>query len=483
MKTIKLALIVLLFSVMGCTYAQTVSNPSTPWLAQAINQSQIIVIAEVLREQPEANPPQSNDLFAHTVWSLKPPSLYTCRVLQTLRGAIQPTFQVHLPRLVSFSYGQAHLDVKAGDHVLLLLQLGDTSELKPTIHSVPLVKIGKRQVLTRKLVDEDIQSAVVGLLLDSLADPTLRTANAFVLQGVVAPEVPAGLIKYINDPDLYTQSAVLGCLAVNQQVAVIPRIAKLVKEASKQDSGTGYGDMVALPLLDFTTLAAVPYLNPLVVDQVYQLRLTSTMALRQLPDEKSIPYLVLALRDPDYQHVIPSSAWRLLHKIVPALGSTFPKDNAFFLAHKDMETQFIYTWWSDELLGKHILKTPEGQQVVSRTLPADASLAVLNTSLFEPSAKLRRTAMYRLQKAADAASIPYLVLALQDPDGTVAYEAYDTLHRLAPSLGEAQGSEAFGANRESVTAPVYAWWSDYLGGKRPVIPMPSEKLIPLPNGK
>lgn len=187
------------------------------------------------------------------------------------------------------------------------------------------------------------------------------------------------------------------------------------------------------------------------------------LSLAGLADQTSVPYLILALRDPDPQKVIPSSAWGLLHKVIPALKRPM-EESATFYKNRQAETKLLYDWWNDELSGKHIPKTPEGQQVLSRTLPADAPLAVLNTSLFEPSAKLRRTAMYRLQKSADATSIPYLVLALQDPDGTVAYEAYDTLHRLAPSLGEAQAAEAFGANRENVTAPVYAWWRNYLGG-------------------
>ncbi len=481
MKALKTIVKALVLSVLWNGHVHAAPTSNIDWLSQAVVKSQIIVVAQIVNIQPQQNTSASNDLFAHTGWSLLPPSLYTCHILRTLKGSCDPTIQVNLPRLVSLSYGQAAFRVKSGNRVLLLLHTNQTGKLEAIVQSVPLIKLSDQQRITNNLPNESLQSFVVRLLLDSLTDPTLRTANSTLLRRVTDPDIVAGLIRYINDPDPNTQNAVLGCLAAHQQVSVIPRIVQLAAQAKEHNSGDA--SWKTLSLGDFDTPEATSYLNPLIVNPIYSVRTNAIVSLRRNADQTSIPYLVLALRDSDYQRFIPSVAWRMLHTIVPALGSAFGKTDVFFYAHRETETKPIYDWWNDELSGKHVSRTPEGQQMLSRTLPADAPLAALNTSLFEPSSKLRRTAMYRLQKSADASSIPYLVLALQDPDGTVAYGAYETLHRLVPSLGEAQAAEAFGANQEAATKPVYAWWSDYLGGKPPVIPVPSERLIPLPNGK
>ena len=90
--------------------------------------------------------------------------------------------------------------------------------------------------------------------------------------------------------------------------------------------------------------------------------------------------------------------------------------------------------------------------------------------MFIPDVATRRAAAARLAQVGDAGSIPYLILALQDPDTqqpdvNVSYVAYKALHRLIPSLGPAEGSDAYAAERAAATQPIYDWWQDELLGK------------------
>ena len=189
------------------------------------------------------------------------------------------------------------------------------------------------------------------------------------------------------------------------------------------------------------------------------MRLNATFALDHLADKTSIPYLMLALRDPDTQNVIPPSAYGMLHKLIPALGPA--QGSGYFAIHRAAEDQHLNAWWSDELNGKHL--KPQDKPASTEDTPDDP--VRLNTLLFVPYAATRQAAIAKLETRADAASIPYLVLALQDPDSSVAYGAYKTLHRLIPSLGTAEGNGAFVASRAAEIQPIYDWWRDELLGK------------------
>jgi hypothetical protein len=79
--------------------------------------------------------------------------------------------------------------------------------------------------------------------------------------------------------------------------------------------------------------------------------------------------------------------------------------------------------------------------------------------------------------SADRTSVPYLVLALQDPDPVVSYGAYALLHRLLKALGPSRTRPEFEANRDAETQPIYAWWQDELAGLHhaavaPGVPVP-----------
>jgi len=219
-----------------------------------------------------------------------------------------------------------------------------------------------------------------------------------------------------------------------------------------------------LALGHYQTREAVPYLNPLLFSSSYYVRINTMNALNHLADSSSIPYLLLAVRDPDYQHFIPESAYDLLHNMIPSLGP--PQGRGYFFLNRSEETGKLYGWWNDELLGKHL---GQGTQVsVPTPLPDTPSL--LNPLLFTPDTAIRRSVVAKLSQSVDASSIPYLILALQDPDPNqddknVSYVAYKTLDRLIPSIGTAQSSDRYFSDRSDATQPIYDWWQDELNGK------------------
>jgi HEAT repeat protein len=114
-------------------------------------------------------------------------------------------------------------------------------------------------------------------------------------------------------------------------------------------------------------------------------------------------------------------------------------------------------------MGKHLAAD-------KRTIPAEKRAALktldgLNKTLFEPYPELREAAIVALGARADNSSIPYLALALQDPDQKVSYGAYRLLVRLTGAGKPAAGEAEYAASTDMVKAPLYAWWADELNGK------------------
>lgn len=297
--------------------------------------------------------------------------------------------------------------------------------------------------------------------MQSCQDTTLRQGETYLLRNAVSPSVVSGLLPYVDDTNLATRDDVLTCMVTNQQVAVIPRIAKL--DATLEAQGSNAASVTTLS--DFQTKDAVPYLNPLLFSFAYCLRLNTMLALNNLADKTSIPYLMLALRDPDPQKVIPESADGLLHQFNPLLGPAPDLSDSYFEEHRAMEMQNINAWWRDELNGKHL--QPGEKPAVPNSLPDTAQ--ALYPLLYALDTAERRATLAKLTPLVDAGSIPYLILALQDQDNqqeaSVAYQAYRLLHRLIPSLGQAHSLAQFTADPTTATQPIYAWWQDELMGK------------------
>ncbi len=300
-----------------------------------------------------------------------------------------------------------------------------------------------------------VEENVYSLMLASCSNPNVRRANTYILRTVVNPIIVGKLFYYINDPNLYTRDNVLTCMATNQQVTAIPRIAAL---DTMMEAGGG-GAQSAIAFNSYHTSDALPYLNPLIFSAAYYTRLNTIFAIDRLANRSSIPYLMLAVRDPDGQGIIQQSAYGMLHQLIPSLGEAY--GSGYFAQHHTKETSKLYSWWSDELLGKHL--KPGEHLELPTTIPNVPAL--LNPLLFLPDTNTRRIIAFKLSQTGNASSIPYLVLALQDPDTEVAFTAYKTLHRLIPTLGSPKSQADFTANPVAISQPVYNWWQDELLGK------------------
>jgi len=78
-------------------------------------------------------------------------------------------------------------------------------------------------------------------------------------------------------------------------------------EQTLQKSGDSTEAIVALE--SFTVPEALPYLNNLLFDPIYYTRMSAILSIDRLADRSSVPFLILALRDPDPQQLIEPSAW------------------------------------------------------------------------------------------------------------------------------------------------------------------------------
>ena len=475
-----LILIMLSASLVPCApvaaFAVTPSNP----LSKSITDAKVIIIARLTKyiPDPQATPPPPNANYIKggeehpfyrglnafiVVNTLYYQGEYVFQEARMIKGNSPQVLKINLPSIMSNYYDYVRLHVQSGDWLLLLLKPGASGGLSPVDVTVPLIPLGRlNQDIGHEDKTQSVSSQVIQVMLSSLAVSDIRQVNTYLLRDIVDPQVVVGLAPYLDDANIETRSNVLYCMAKNQQVTVIPRIAALEREIEKRGNGTSANTVGTLG--DFTTPDAVPYLNPLLFETAYYTRLNTMFSLGKIADQTSAPYLMLALRDPDPQKVIPAGAWGLLHRVVPALKRPMDTSDAFY-NHRAAETKVLYDWWNDELNGKHIPNTPEGKKLLNYTLPDVVPVATLNTLLFQPVRTVREETISRLRKQADASSIPYLVLALQDPDTTVAYQAYKVLHQLVPTLGAEQSATAFTANRDAATQPLYAWWNDELLGK------------------
>ena len=336
----------------------TASHP----LSEAIGQAQIIVVARVITYTPDAEAVRAQaeqrrnrgsgprildaDGLVNAV-SLQSAGQYKVQIIQSVKGEekVGDILQLNLPQISAHYYNYAHFQVLPGNRVLLLLQQTGQS-LSPVDPTLPLLKLsGTARPSQGDASAVSVSHTVVSLLLASLHDTELRKSHAYLLRDVADPLIPPALIPYQEDPDLNTRDSVLFCLATNQVVTAIPRIAQLERSLHQENSGS---EAVAA-LQAYTKPEAASYLNPLLLEQPSQVRLNASFALRVVADQKSVPYLFLALKDPDATTAY--SAYLTLHRLLPTLG--FPRSSPEFEKNRDQALQPLYEWWEDELSGKH----------------------------------------------------------------------------------------------------------------------------------
>ncbi len=404
--------------------------------------------------------------------------LYRFRVLKYLKGTGAAELSLRLPPIYSFTYDSA-VHRGPGDAVLLTAVRDAKNTLQPLDPWRPLIPLSKAAVDEPKNTEEGYTplDRIYNLLLASMADPSLRRMHAFILRDVADTELVPRLAPYINDPDERVREHVIENMALNQQVSVIPRIVAMSETAWRESKGMYSGGPVIM-LGKFTVPQARPYLNQALFSPEQFARINTLSSLSRLADRSSIPYLLLTLFDPEPQKMNAESAYYILHQVLPALGKPLSPED--FWKNRDAETTRLLNWWRDELSGKHP-KAPDEPPAplidFERIKPEDAA-RILNPLLFEKKPELRRQAAQALQKSGDASSIPYLLLALHDPDDEVSFLAYRTLHHLIAAMPPPTARPLFEAKREAYTKELFAWWRDELSGKH-FAPDPAPAALPV----
>jgi HEAT repeat protein len=248
---------------------------------------------------------------------------------------------------------------------------------------------------------------------------------------------------------------VLYGLAVNQQLDAINKIVALTNEGFADGSGTYAVEALA----NYTTRKALTYLNPLLFDHNEYVRLNAIDSIRRLADKSSIPYLILALRDPEKQEVVAYSAYATLYKLIPTLGR--PVSLKSFYSDPEKYSKPIIEWWQAELNGEHI---KVNDKISVPVIPQDPKqkLSYLQSMLFVSSTTTRKKAITLLDTLGNHNSIPYLLLALSDPDAEVSYRAYVILHKLIPISGPTISKMDFSLHRDAVLVSLDKWWRQEL---------------------
>lgn len=390
--------------------------------------------------------------------TLEPPGQGTFRVLRTLRGQTKKVLTVQLPRVLSSYYSEEKLPIQEKSIFILILKdkNGVFTPVDPTIPIIMLASADK--AFNTETLSTNVEASVYELMIKSTVDPVLRGANIYLLRSIKHPFISKSLLNYMNDPDLNVRDDALYGLAINGRIEAIKPIANLEQDVLEK---TGKGISAVGALEKYDSPQSVPYLNPLLFEISQYTRLNSMASLQKTADMSSVPYLMLALFDPETQNVVGYSAYRTLHRLVPALGR--PRDPGYFEVRREAETARVMQWWQDELSGKHPKLTLEASKPTIEFSPLP--LEKLNVLLFDPSTVTREKAMAELEKRADTSSIPYLILALYDPSEKVAFEAYTKLHQLIPKLPAAKDQVFFVAQRQKALLPVFDWWEDELLGR------------------
>ena len=135
------------------------------------------------------------------------------------------------------------------------------------------------------------------------------------------------------------------------------------------------------------------------------------------------------------------------------------------MSHRPAEIDRLLAWLKDEMDGKHHnVPSAAEQAALIRTLQTAAktgtSRNAAEVALFSPAVGVRRATINILGESPTVDDIPYLELALRDPDAGVAYSAYTLLWRLLDLPGTAVPLAHFRTHWQQDSDPERHWWWD-----------------------
>ncbi len=345
--------------------------------------------------------------------------------------------------------------IREGDNFLVLLIPDDKEGFKLRTECASLVPLSEAAI---SLVDESLtpEQNVERILAKGCEEDSLRQLSVFLLSQFRTKSAMQFLARYVNDKDDYIADAALSNFARNQQVSAIPMI---VARAKSFTFGGASGPLIS----EYKVKEAKPFLEKAMFASPSGIRLNSVMALSNMATRDSVPFLLLALYDQDPQKFVAPYSCAVLHDILPAVPNNFSSDQ--FEKQKTGERQLFFSWWHDELAGKHSRAEAKDSIELKAGQTHDAEeLPMLNEALFMRSETTRRAAIQALGKLADESSVPYLLVALRDPQGDVAFGAHQILARLVSELGPVLPRSAFDARQEQVAEVGAQWWPKHLQG-------------------
>jgi len=246
-------------------------------------------------------------------------------------------------------------------------------------------------------------------------------------------------------------------LARNRVASAIPKIAALQRVATERELGC----QSVMALRYYKDSKAAELLSPLLIDPNQYTRTNAALALGSMPATTwlSLPYIMLALREPDSEGTNLYVTRGLLCRIAPELGPL--DDISYFRDHRISEVNDLYVWWSDIMQGKSAAGSSEYGNWISHVRKTSPNSSLL---LFSPDKSERLHAVARLADGAAASNIPLFVLALRDPDQSVAYGAYKALCKLLPHVVASHSESEYAAQRDRLNAVADSWWRDELLG-------------------
>ncbi len=387
---------------------------------------------------------------------LLPAATYNFKIVCRIKGDLPNDVKLDSQPLDRYSYGFSEFKVAPGDLFLLFLK---TSPIEPLDKDLPFIHLPNSN--EEKIIDfcnknkeQSPVFVIANILSLSLKDGKEANSLLYFLSRTKSQSVIVAASAFIKSNDLKIRDYALSALAENQQVRAIPEIASLAQE-------NPYGTSSVIKIGEYDVEEAVPYLQPLIIGSLSRLRLNAAIALNKVQNRSSIPYLMLALWDTDSQKLIPRYADGTLHDLIPELGNIYEAGN--IQTNPEAEKRKVISWWQGELSGKHPAAPDEKPAVELRQAQRFEAkdLPQLNQGLFMKSEITRRAAIRGLGQFADQSSIPYLLIALYDPQPEIAYGAYTILHHLVPDLGAASASK-WKNEREVQAKLAFDWWQKHL---------------------
>ncbi len=447
-------------SIVSPNFRAMIMKSSLP-LSQRVDKADVIVVAQVMsctlnkrasnslqKDEDQTLPRALNAQEILKAFELQESGDYTFKVQKYIKGQCEPTIQMHLNALNCRYYGYGKTRISEGSQVILFLKPLANKNYEAVDPLIPLTPISSNAFI---LLDEDQKAdfyqQVYNMLLASLSDVPFRRSSISQLRTVEDTDVATIVANYSDDDDIEVKDSALYCMMVNQRVEFIPKVLKLSEELGK----TNQSPECLQAFRYLKVPEATPYLNNMLFSEYYYIRLHATFALDPLADESSIPYLMVALSDPDPQNIIAYSAYHMIYRSAPDLKK--PKSEEYFYANREKEIDIVYRWWKGYLSGENALK---GRK---RGLLSDSDLS---SSLYSLDVDDRKKAIKSLSIPLKLADVPYVMVSLSDPDEEVAFNSYVLLKSIINTLPDIKSANDFGKESERVMRDSRSWWMQKL---------------------